>query len=68
MKKKLHYHVSFDIDMTYNDDEDVSMHPNEIKSNIKFWMEGQFRDYFSKFKIKNLKCHKYNEKCYNKIH
>lgn len=57
MKKKLHYKVSFDIDVTV-DEECQPMNPDEIKPNIKFWLEGQFRDYFDKFKIKNLKCSK----------
>lgn len=57
MKEKLHYEVSFEIDLV-NDTEDLSMQPREIKENIKFWLENQFQDYFDKFKIKKLQCKK----------
>lgn len=59
------YQVSFTIRLR-RDPIMLIMFLQEMRANIKYWLESQFKDYFKLFHIKNLRCKRIKTKANGK--
>lgn len=59
------YQVSFTIRLRRDPIMRI-MFPREMRENIKYWLESEFKDYFELFHIKNLTCKRIKNKANGK--